>query len=520
MNKESSTSIHWFRRGLRIHDNPAFLEACSWSTTVYPVYVLYPTQFTPDSYGINRLAFLLQSLDNLDNNLRRCGTRLYVIKGDPIQQLSLLFTKWKPSLLTFERDPEPYWREVDRTVSTQARQYGVKLSIHSSNTLHSPDKYHAACNGKIPNTYVGFGKLFDGFNAPDEPLPAPDKDSVPSASNEDIIDTQWNVPTLSDLGYPELTVPLAFPGGETEALRRLEMTVTSRPEWVSKFEKPNTSPNSLEPSTTVLSPYLALGCLSPAKLYHELQRIITNNPTVKHSLPPVSLHGQLLWREFFMLNAISNPNFDRMEGNDKCIQIPWERNTELINAWKEGRTGYPFIDAIMTQLRVQGWIHHLARHAVASFLTSLNNANWQWLSASNFFYQYFRIYSPVAFGKKTDPQGEYIKKWIPKLAKYPVKYIYEPWKAPIEVQRQCGCVIGVDYPNRMVEHETVSKINMGKMSAAYTANKARQANNTSNNTLAPTAAVTSNGNDNKRTASTGRTTTASFSNETTKKLRK
>lgn len=175
----------------------------------------------------------------------------------------------------------------------------------------------------------------------------------------------------------------------------------------------------------------------------------------------------------------------------RCRQIPWQRDDNLISAWKNARTGYPFIDAIMTQLRVEGWIHHLTRHAVACFLTrgdlwqhweegakifdlylldadwALNNGNWQWLSCSNFFYQYFRCYSPVAFGKKTDKNGDYIRKWLPQLSRFPQQYIYEPWTAPLSLQKSCGCVIGEDYPARIVIHETVSKENMNKMKIAY-----------------------------------------------------
>jgi len=140
-----------------------------------------------------------------------------------------------------------------------------------------------------------------------------------------------------------------------------------------------------------------------------------------------------MWREFFYTAGAYTPNFDKMEGNPICKQIPWESKPEHLNAWKEARTGFPYIDAIMTQLKTEGWIHHLARHSVACFLTrgdlwvswehgqkvfeellldadwSLNAGNWMWLSASAFFHQYFRVYSPVAFGKKTDKHGDYIK---------------------------------------------------------------------------------------------------------------
>eukprot|EP00596_Hydrurales_sp_CCMP1899_P004216 CAMPEP_0119035142 /NCGR_PEP_ID=MMETSP1177-20130426/2103_1 /TAXON_ID=2985 /ORGANISM="Ochromonas sp, Strain CCMP1899" /LENGTH=253 /DNA_ID=CAMNT_0006993083 /DNA_START=1101 /DNA_END=1862 /DNA_ORIENTATION=+ len=205
----------------------------------------------------------------------------------------------------------------------------------------------------------------------------------------------------------------------------------------------------------------------------------------------MSLHGQVLWREFFYLMGVVTPNFDKMKGNPMCKQIPWDEDEEKLLAFKEGRTGYPFIDAIMTQLRDEGWIHHLARHSVACFLTrgdlwqswekgaeifdlylldsdwAVNNANWQWLSCSRFFYQYFRCYSPVAFGKKTDKNGDYIRKYLPQLAKYPAKFIYEPWKAPLSVQQDCGCIIGKGYPARIVDHDIVVKTNMDRMKLAY-----------------------------------------------------
>nr|KAG5702948.1 hypothetical protein BaRGS_034721 [Batillaria attramentaria] len=263
--------------------------------------------------------------------------------------------------------------------------------------------------------------------------------------------------------------------------------------WICKFEKPQTEPNSLQPSTTVLSPYLKFGCLSARTFYYRLLEVYRLNKF--HSQPPVSLHGQLLWREMFYTVGAGTPNFDRMEGNPVCRQIPWDTNPEYLAAWKEGRTGYPFIDAIMTQLRQEGWIHHLARHAVACFLTrgdlwisweegqkvfeellldadwSLNAGNWMWLSASAFFHQYFRVYSPIAFGKKTDKNGDYIKKYLPILRKFPAQYIYEPWKAPRSVQEAAGCVIGRDYPKPIVDHDTISKKNIKRMAEAYASHK-------------------------------------------------
>eukprot|EP01035_Chromulina_nebulosa_P017095 gene17095-22608_t len=427
-------AIHWFRKGLRLHDNPALIEAISSSTKVYPIFVIDPWFIKPNIIGVNRFSFLLQCLHDLDTNLRLLGSRLYVIRGKPEDQLPVLFDKWNINLLTYEKDSEPYARRRDEQINN-------------------------ICRGDIP-----------------------------SISREDSQENAYNIPTLQELGYSE-TVTTPYVGGETEALKRLQSHVLDRAQWVGKFEKPSTSPNSLEPSTTVLSPYLKFGCLSSARFYNELLTIYSSLST--HSSPPVSLHGQLLWREFFYLSSYTTINFDKMEGNAKCRQIPWSRDFDIIEKWKLGQTGYPFIDAIMTQLRIEGWIHHLARHMVACFLTrgdlwqhweegvkvfdlylldddwALNNANWQWLSCSNFFYQYFRCYSPVAFGKKTDPDGNYIRKYIPQLASFPSKYIYEPWKAPLAIQQQYGCIIGRDYYTPIVDHDIASKANMNKMKDAY-----------------------------------------------------
>ena len=258
-------------------------------------------------------------------------------------------------------------------------------------------------------------------------------------------------------------------------------------------EKPKTSPTDfVVPSTTVLSPYLKHGCVSSRVFYYKLKDAYKRNG--RHADPPVSLLGQLYWREFFYLCGYAFPNFGRMEGNPICRQIPWDRSEEgkeRLRKWANAQTGYPWIDAAMTQLRQQGWLHHLARHAVACFLTrgdlwvsweegrkvfdellidadwSLNNANWMWLSCSSFFYQYFRCYSPVAFGRKYDPQGKYIRKFLPVLKHFPKEFIYEPWKAPIAVQKKAGCIVGVDYPKPIVDHAEAVKANKSKMAAAY-----------------------------------------------------
>jgi len=498
------SAIHWFKKGLRLHDNPALIAALKplegEPLTLRPVFVLDPWFLKNGNVGDNRWRFLQQTLVDLDTSLKKLGSRLYVLKGSPEEVFEKYFKKWDVKKITWEIDTEPYAKSRDAKIQKLAEKNGIILETFTSHTMYNPDQIIAKNKGEVPLTYQKLCSLISSIGSPAKPIDAPEEIAKESKiSKEEREKTRYSPPSLKDLGLEVAELePCLFPGGETEALRRLSEKVSMKnASWVRNFEKPQTSPNSLSPSTTVLSPYLKFGCVSPKLFYWRVQEVYQG---AKHSQPPVSLHGQLLWREFFYTVAANTPNFDKMEGNRVCRQIPWDEDNEKLQAWKEGRTGYPWIDAIMTQLRKEGWIHHLARHSVACFLTrgdlwqsweagqhvfeellldadwSLNAGNWMWLSASAFFHQFFRVYSPVAFGKKTDKNGDYIRKYLPILKKFPSNYIYEPWKAPLSVQKAAGCIIGTDYPRPIVDHDVIHKENMAKMKAAYAANKAANGN--------------------------------------------
>ncbi|TRY67619.1 hypothetical protein TCAL_02907 [Tigriopus californicus] len=491
-----SSAIHWFRKGLRLHDNPALLSALAQPGELRPLFILDPHFVAHAHVGVNRWRFLQQSLQDLDDQLRARGSRLFVARGQPETILPELFKQWRVQWLTFEVDTEPYALKRDAQIEALAQEAGVVVDSRISHTLYSVHRVIQANHGKAPLTYVSFQKVVAKLGDPPTAVACPPTFPTQSqlSSPADLSDVRYNVPELEELGVKAAELRTCrFPGGETEGRRRLQEYLSDkRAGWVRAFEKPQTPPNSLEPSTTVLSPYLKFGCVSSREMYWRLQDILKKG---KHSQPPVSLVGQLLWREFYYVVAADTPHFDRMKGNPLCKQIPWDDNPEYLKAWSEARTGYPWIDAVMIQLRDEGWIHHLARHAVACFLTrgdlylswedgqrvfeellldadwALNAGNWMWLSASAFFHQYFRVYSPVAFGKKTDPTGEYIRKYVPKLKKYPKEYIYEPWKAPLSVQKAAGCIIGTDYPKPIVNHDTIHKVNIGRHKAAYSQGK-------------------------------------------------
>ncbi|XP_034982807.1 cryptochrome-1 isoform X1 [Zootoca vivipara] len=484
-------AVHWFRKGLRLHDNPALREVIQGADTVRCVYILDPWFAGSSNVGINRWRFLLQCLEDLDANLRKLNSRLFVIRGQPADVFPRLFKEWNITKLSIEYDSEPFGKERDAAIKKLASEAGVEVIVRISHTLYDLDKIIELNGGQPPLTYKRFQTLISRM----EPLEMPvetitvevmSKCTTPVSDDHD---EKYGVPSLDELGFDTDGLPSAvWPGGETEALTRLERHL-ERKAWVANFERPRMNANSLLASPTGLSPYLRFGCLSCRLFYFKLTDLYKK--VKKNSSPPLSLYGQLLWREFFYTAATNNPRFDKMEGNPICVQIPWDRNPEALAKWAEGRTGFPWIDAIMTQLRQEGWIHHLARHAVACFLTrgdlwisweegmkvfeellldadwSVNAGSWMWLSCSSFFQQFFHCYCPVGFGRRTDPNGDYIRRYLPVLRGFPAKYIYDPWNAPEGVQKVAKCVIGVNYPKPMVNHAEASRLNIERMKQIY-----------------------------------------------------
>lgn len=482
--------VHWFRKGLRLHDNPALKDSLADAATFRCVFIIDPWFASSSNVGINKWRFLLQCLEDLDSSLRKLNSRLFVVRGQPADALPKLFREWGTTALSFEEDPEPYGRVRDHNIMSKCREVGITVTSRVSHTLYKLDQIIERNGGKAPLTYHQFQALIASMPPPSKaeaPISAQTLNGATTPVTDDH-DDRFGVPTLEELGFEtEGLKPPVWIGGESEALARLERHL-ERKAWVASFGRPKMTPQSLLASQTGLSPYLRFGCLSTRLFYYQLTELYKR---VKRVRPPLSLHGQILWREFFYCAATRNPNFDRMEGNPICVQIPWEKNQEALAKWASGQTGFPWIDAIIIQLREEGWIHHLARHAVACFLTrgdlwiswedgmkvfdellldadwSVNAGMWMWLSCSSFFQQFFHCYCPVRFGRKTDPNGDFIRRYIPALKNMPTRYIHEPWVAPEAVQQSARCIIGRDYPMPMVDHAKASQVNIERIKQVY-----------------------------------------------------
>merc|ERR1719375_2576937 len=306
--------------------------------------------------------------------------------------------------------------------------------------------------------------------------------------------------TLKELGYKEQPKHFAK-GGEREGLRNLK-AVCGNKKYVRRFNKTKTSSTTGHKagrvSTTGMSPYLSTGQVSIRTVYHSVKKALGSGGTK----PPESLLGQLYFREQFYMLAATSKNFDKAKGNKWCLDVPWANKSSFQKAWAEGKTGYPFIDGIMRQLKGTGWIHHLARHAVACFLTrgdlwqswtfgrdvfhkllidadgSLNNGNWMALAGvAPWSSLWFRVYSPVPDDKSAlnvGMDGEWLKRFVPELRDMPAKYMYCPWTAPKDVQVKAKCIIGKNYPAPIGDHAKARDENLNKFSKAIKARSAKR----------------------------------------------
>lgn len=260
--KAPPAAIHWFRKGLRLHDNPALLEALHRADIIYPLFIIDKKFADVSVMSCNRYAFLLDSLSDLDRQLRALGSRLFVARGKTEDLIPVLVKKWGVSLVTFEADESgPYGRTRDNNITHALSTSGCEVSVHCTHTLFPMHTYEVKQQGVQVKTYQSFIKLFQSLGAVRQPVSPPTladfsgklldradvlSDYVASDSSEGIsvpIDQhRMSIPTLQEMGYSSSDHSSIIIGGETEALRRLDMQVIRRPDWVASFAKPDTVP--------------------------------------------------------------------------------------------------------------------------------------------------------------------------------------------------------------------------------------------------------------------------------------
>jgi deoxyribodipyrimidine photo-lyase len=454
-----TTALWWVRRDFRLTDNQALTAAMTVADVVIPVFVLDPVLLEAPHVGEKGLAFLLAGLRRLDADLRTRGSHLIVRQGESVAALSALSAESGATAILAEEDHAPYARQRDARVAEV-----LPLHLTGGLTIHPPQAVLKA-DGTPYTVFTPFRRRWKALPLPvaRDVLVAPDRlPPVPEFSSS---------PILSERAAP---VSPAFPPGEAEAQRRLALFVEGNDPAIYRYAEDRDRMD--REGTSRLSPYLRLGMLSARQAVAGALGAIDAAGSERQRKGAQTWFDELIWREFFLAVLYHFPGVREQSFRADLRQIAWLDDETAFAAWRQGRTGYPVVDAAMRQLVQTGWIHNRARMIVASFLVkdllidwrrgerffmqhlvdgdlAANNGGWQWTAGTGTdAAPYFRIFNPVLQGKKHDPAGAYVRRWVPELAGVPDRYVHAPWEMPEALQHRAGCVVGRDYAAPLVEH--------------------------------------------------------------------
>ncbi len=455
---DKSSSIWWIRRDLRLSDNQALSAAVNHSERIIPVFILDDHLLRSRYSGEKRLEFLFGGLRRLDEDLRQRGSRLILRKGSPERVLRQLLQESNANAIYAETDHSPYARKRDGEIqdSLPLRLVG-STAILSPGSVTKPDGdpytvFTPFSRAWLSQISSGLGKI----------LPAPERINTPTEiSREDIQSLTGSFERL------------LFAPGEAEGQRRLQMFLEGGDSAVIYHYGEGRNLLDQE-GTSKISPYLRFGMLSARAAARQALSAIENAPHAQARKSAETWLNEIIWREFYIHILYHFPQVRRQ--NFRQMDIRWENDKAKFIAWCQGQTGYPIVDAAMRQLRETGWMHNRGRMIVASFLTkdllidwqwgeewfmqhlidgdpAANNGGWQWTAGTGTdAAPYFRIFNPISQSQKYDPQGGYIRRWIPELRNVPDEFVHEPWKMPAEIQSKTGCKIGKDYPSPIIDH--------------------------------------------------------------------
>ncbi len=455
-----STAILWFRRDLRLHDQPALASAAADHDRLLPLFIVDPALVAGRFASPTRLWFMLEAVASLRAALRAVGSDLVVRIGDAREVVPAMARESGAGDVVVSRDHAPYGRARDRAVAAALAADGVRLHAKRGVLVHEPDEL-ATGKGTPFSVYSPFRRAWEGRERR-AIIAAPT--GLPALPDIDL--DLGPIPSLADLHLGDGSTAdrtLLPEPSEAAARARLERWLAR---GVDGYAASRDRLDDLE-GTSRLSADLRFGLLSPLEVVERVngagegRRVFTN---------------EVVWREFYAHVLFHRPTVLRHAYRAEFEHLPWSEDELALAAWRDGRTGYPIVDAGMRQLAASGWMHNRARMISASFLTkdllidwrageahfmrelvdgdvASNNGGWQWSASTGTDPQpYFRIFNPILQGRRFDPEGAYVRRWVPELRSVPTARIHAPWEMTPDEQVAAGCRIGTDYPGPIVDH--------------------------------------------------------------------
>ena len=460
------TVIHWFRQDLRLEDNPALAAAIASGAPVIPVFILDDETPGPWAPGGASRWWLHHSLAALDAGLRVSGSRLILRRGAAASALARLAAETGASTITFTRTYEPHNAALESEIGKALGEDGIKLRRFGGNLLFEPEAVRTGAGGPF-KVFTPFYKACLAGPPPKAPVPAPGTIPAPAAFPiSDRLEDWELLPTHPDWagGLREAWAP-----GEAGAARRLDRFLD---EAVVRYGPDRDRPDRA--GTSRLSPHLHFGEIGPRSVWHRVSLFAEAEAAAAPGAQ--AFLRELVWREFSHHLLHHWPAFPEAPFRPDFARFPWRDDPEGLLAWQRGRTGYPIVDAGMRELWRTGWMHNRVRMIAASFLVkdllvpwqdgetwfwdtlvdadlANNAASWQWVAGCGAdAAPYFRIFNPVLQGEKFDPDGTYVKRWIPELEGLSAKFVHRPWEAPPDTLVAAGVTLGGTYPAPIVDH--------------------------------------------------------------------
>jgi deoxyribodipyrimidine photo-lyase len=425
-------ALVWMRRDLRVQDHRALYEATHQASQVLPVFVIDETIVGKLPKNDRRITFLQKSLDEVAEALEKQGSRLLVVHGDPVDKIPELSRKLKVQVVFTANDYEPYAKKRDAEVFTRLKAEGVEFHSFKDQVIFERDEILNG-SGEPYKVFTPYSnnwlKQFEANRARHLRDYQPKMGSLWDAS-----EIKQKSATFWDLGFEEQE--LVVPPGSKAAKQLLKKFA----DHISKYHEARDFPALA--GTSRLSVHLRFGTISIRELIRFAEEHLSAGTKVWVK--------ELIWREFYQMILDRFPHVAKGSFKRECDQIKWPGNKEHFEAWVEGKTGYPIVDAAMREFKQTGWMHNRLRMVVAMFLTkdllldwrmgekyfaetlldfdlASNNGGWQWSASTGCDAQpYFRVMNPYSQSERFDFDGEYIRKWVPELSKLRGKQIHHP----------------------------------------------------------------------------------------------